>query len=80
MTANMDAIVARVETKIDSHLADCTAYRQRHVEDMRDIKSDVKDVRMELSKQTKTLSFIIGGLIALSRVPDALTFIKHAIQ
>lgn len=65
---------------IDTHMRECADYRRRHSDDVRDLKSDVKDLRIDLGKQTKTLSLIVGGLIAISRVPDALTFLTHALK
>lgn len=47
-------------------------------EDIKDVANDVKDLNVDLKKQTKVITLITGGLIAISKVPDIVSFIHHA--
>jgi hypothetical protein len=60
--------VAIISTKFDVHeKLDETRFAY--------IAEAFKDIRADLKKQNWQLSLIVGGLIALSRVPDLLEFL-----
>jgi hypothetical protein len=43
-----------------------------------ELKDDIKEINIDLKRQTRTITLIVGGLIALSRAPDIITFVHHA--
>jgi hypothetical protein len=66
-------IVIRTETKIDNHIT----------EDMRiheAIFRAFEVIRADLKKQNWILALIIGGFIALSKLPDLLSVVHAATR
>ena len=59
---------AVISTKLDSHEKQDEIF-------FRHIGESIKDVRLDLKKQNYYLTLVIGGLIALSRVPDLVGFL-----
>jgi len=81
----------RAEATVAAHLTDCAAYRLRLADELKtmkrdinvdttDIKSDIADIRGDLKRQTKVITLITGGIVALSRSPDILTFFHHVLS
>lgn len=64
-------MVIRANTKIDTHVDDCIRFRAT-------IAKSFDDVRADLKKQSWYLTLIIGGLIALSRLPEIMGAIHKA--
>jgi hypothetical protein len=82
------AIEARAT--MNAHLTDCAAYRLRLADELKTmkrdigedttcIKSDIADIRLDLKRQTKAITLITGGIVALSRAPDLITFFHRAL-
>jgi hypothetical protein len=78
-------MAVRAEAKTDAHLIDCAAYRLRLADELKgmkrdigqdtnELKSDIADIKMDLKKQTKIITLITGGMLALSKVPELLSF------
>lgn len=83
-------IAVRAEAITSAHLTDCAAYRLRLADELKtmktdmtkdteDIKGDIADIKIDLKKQTKIITLITGGIVALSRTPDIVSFIHHAL-
>lgn len=72
------AAAVRAETKADQHIQDCTMFRLRLAEDFREVKSDIKDVRGDLKKQTIILALVLGALTGLQKLPELLKFVGVA--
>lgn len=45
--------------------------------DIKELRADLKDINSDLKKQTKIITLITGGIIAISKVPDLLAFLHH---
>ena len=62
----------KAEVKIDQHLIECAQHRVA-------TERALTGIRLDLSKQTKTIALITGAIVAGSRTPEIAKFITSLV-
>lgn len=75
--ARLDAVDRQfaAHEKHDSERFEAVITGQREIKE--ELKDDIKEINTDLKKQTKIITMITGGIIALSKIPDLLSFLHH---
>jgi hypothetical protein len=75
--ARLDAVDRQFSAheKQDSERFEAVVQGQREIKE--ELKGDIKEINADLKKQTRTITLITGGIIALSRIPDLISLIHH---
>ncbi|MGB6501641.1 MAG: hypothetical protein WBG19_09665 [Thermoplasmata archaeon] len=70
-----------IDKQFNSHEKQDTERFHALTEEIKDtkkeLKNEMKDIQIDLKKQTKILTLMTGGLIALSKLPDFISFFIH---
>lgn len=75
---NLSKQTAVLMSKFDSHEREDERRFDEIKDALKDAATNVDNVRVDLKKQSWLLTLIIGGLIALSRLPDIFHFVNQA--
>lgn len=73
--ARLDSMDKKFDSHEDLDRDRFNAIAEAQKETKEELKEEIKEIATDLKKQTRTITLITGGIIALSKVPDVLKFL-----